>query len=330
MRNVYFVVAQKHLRRQQPELAGLLDSGQEADPALLRPDFHIGIDCWVLKTWSLLLQHRGGFNPKLATRAVPGEVCVFHYEHARSDLGVHECFAVVVQADRPSPPLADIAIVQNKASQRLPRKRFIPLWTQDGLIPRNASRGRDIRSIAFMGDQKYVPPFFQDREFLSDLAALGVRAIWRKAGEWHDYSDVDLVLAWRKLPKAVEKTKPASKLVNAWLAGVPALLGREAAYTELRQSPLDYLEVNDGKEIIKAVSYLQENPDIYSAMADNGFRRAVEFSDAAVCAAWNAMLEDALRVNEKLKRRATAPRLLLYKAGQARIHLWKRFSGWRD
>jgi hypothetical protein len=47
---------------------------------------------------------------------------------------------------------------------------------------------------------------------------------------WHDYSTDDLVLAVRDLTEKDALVKPASKLVNAWIAGVPALLGPEPAF----------------------------------------------------------------------------------------------------
>lgn len=78
--------------------------------------------------------------------------------------------------------------------------------------------------------------------FQDALRQRGVRFVSRFQGEWHDYQHVDAVLAIRDCPPVVLATKPASKLINAWKAGVPALLGPEPAYRELRTSPLDFLE----------------------------------------------------------------------------------------
>lgn len=61
--------------------------------------------------------------------------------------------------------------------------------------------------------------------FQDALRQRGVRFVNRFQGEWHDYQHVDAVLAIRDCPPVVLATKPASKLINAWKAGVPALLG---------------------------------------------------------------------------------------------------------
>ena len=81
---------------------------------------------------------------------------------------------------------------------------------------------------------------------------------------------------WRSAvcPPIVLETKPASKLVNAWAAGVPAMLGPEPAYRELRSSPLDFLETPAAEAVLDAIDRLRGEPGLYAAMAENGLRRA--------------------------------------------------------
>src|SRR5436309_1927650 len=88
----------------------------------------------------------------------------------------------------------------------------------------------------------------------------------------HLLGDAVLVLAVR--PEGRSTNKPASKLVNAWLAGVPALLGPEIAYRELRRSELDYCEVSSLAEAQAAVDRLLGDPGLYNAMVENGRARA--------------------------------------------------------
>ena len=73
---------------------------------------------------------------------------------------------------------------------------------------------------------------------------------------WADYSDVDLVLAVRP-PIGTHTDKPASKLYNAWRAGVPALLGPEPAFRELYTDTLDYVEVSTVDEALAAIDRLR-------------------------------------------------------------------------
>ena len=87
---------------------------------------------------------------------------------------------------------------------------------------------------------------------------------------WHDYRDVDVALAARTEAATVLATKPATKLYNAWLAGVPALATPEPAYEEQRRSLLDFLAVQDDWDVVRAIDWLRAEPELYRAMVDNG------------------------------------------------------------
>jgi hypothetical protein len=107
---------------------------------------------------------------------------------------------------------------------------------------------------------------------------------------WNDYRNCDLVLAVRDATEEDLKIKPASKLVNAWLAGVPALLGPEPAFAALRRSPLDYFEVRTPQDVLQAVRRLLDEPGLYEAMALQGRRRGEEFTHPRIAAEWHDLL----------------------------------------
>lgn len=68
--------------------------------------------------------------------------------------------------------------------------------------------------------------------FAARLEALGVAfdVVHKgRAQDWRDYREADVVVAVRPFDSSLHAAKPPSKLINAWLAGVPALLGAEAA-----------------------------------------------------------------------------------------------------
>lgn len=145
---VYCVVNEKHLRKRWPELL--------SDPTPFVPEARperivSGLDCWPLLTWARLSAVECPFDVRLATRAVDGAVCLFHWDDAVPRLGVHRCFAVVVQADRPEPALADMTVVQNGLEGESAHRRYIPLWTQPGLVPRDPGRGDTLRTLAYLG-----------------------------------------------------------------------------------------------------------------------------------------------------------------------------------
>jgi hypothetical protein len=94
--------------------------------------------------------------------------------------------------------------------------------------------------------------------------------------------------------RKLRRSKPATKLVNAWQAGVPALLGPEQAFQELRRSELDYLEVASVAEAREAVLQLRRDPGLYRAMVENGLRRGEEFAPEALVPRWAGLLFETI------------------------------------
>src|SRR6266498_10489 len=74
------------------------------------------------------------------------------------------------------------------------------------------------------------------------------------------------------------KQKPASKLINAWRAGVPALVAEEPAYASLKTSTLDYIAIDSPQDVLAALRQLRAEPDRYLAMAANGNRRGLSYA----------------------------------------------------
>lgn len=325
-RKVYFVVGGKHLRGNWPELVG---NPKPFVPEERPERIVCGLDCWTLLTWARLCAADCPFEPVLVNRAVDGEVCVFHWDDASPRMGVHRCFAVVVQADRPAPPLADMTVVQNGLSGETASRRRIPLWKQPGLIPRDPARGTRLETVAYFGSDQYEPEFVKDGAFQDALHRRGVRFVNRFQGNWHDYGDVDAVLAIRRCPPIVLETKPASKLVNAWAAGVPAMLGPEPAYRELRSSPLDFLETPAAEAVLDAIDRLRGEPGLYAAMAENGLRRAEAFTDQRITEKWIALLTEALERNGR-ERLHPALRHAHCLINRQKSRIARRLLGWRD
>lgn len=119
------------------------------------------------------------------------------------------------------------------------------LQTQPGLVPRDASRGTSVTEAAFKHHKSLDAALRGDR-WVDHLAGFGVAwqcddAGFAGAGDaydqvaWNDYRRTDLIVAVRPGWTDAALTKPPSKLVNAWTAGVPAVLGPEYAYRELRR-----------------------------------------------------------------------------------------------
>lgn len=298
-----------------------------------------GEGCWVLQTYLRL--KRRGLDAQLATAAPAEGLLLFHTKHRRTvaaaAAGRPDLVLVGIRADGSSPAIADLEILQNGCRADGRRRFFIPLWPQAGLVPRDPARGTELRNASFKGFSANLHPdlrtpawtrFLEQQGITweADMVAYAGKATEESSLAWNDYSSVDLVIALRPTPRRLGRLrrlhseKPATKLYNAWHAGVPAVLGPEVAFRELRRSPLDYLEVSSVAEARDAVRRLAGDPRLYRAMVDNGRERARECSFAAIEERWLEVLTEvipdllpALR-SQPLRRLPLAARAAVRKA----------------
>ena len=285
-----------------------LDRLRALDPDRDWRAFQGGQEAWILGTYLRLAA--AGVPVELAAH-LPDEdgLVILHAKHKRAfaaDIArLRRAKVAIVRGDLRGELLgADFEIVQNLATDDGRRRHFVPHWSQPGLLPRDPQRGDRLETVAFKGNLENLNPPFRTAAWHDLLRARGItfdcdavpfspeRAA-REALQWTDYRSVDAILAVRP-PRIDLRGKPAAKLYNAWLAGAPALLGREPAYREIRRSPLDYLEVDSVEEARQAIDRLRDEPGLYRAMVENGHRRGADYAPAATLAAWRELLERVL------------------------------------
>ncbi|WP_035991180.1 glycosyltransferase [Leptolyngbya sp. KIOST-1] len=263
------------------------------DPALLHSRIKTNEDCWIVTTYLYL--KRKGLNVSISDKFVPGQInVVSSLDYSAKDLAFNS-FVVGTRSDGFQPLLCDFVIVQNRFQLGSETDAFIPHWPQPGLIPRRQERGNTISNIVFKGNEKNLHTPFRSFEFKKELENVGLKFRINIASAegivaWNDYSADDLVLAVRNLTEQDILVKPASKLVNAWIAGVPALLGPEPAFQDLKLSDLDYIEVRSTKEAIEAIRRLKSNPELYRKMVVNGLNRAEDFTVENMIKRWVEVL----------------------------------------
>ncbi len=295
-------------------------------------------DCWILQTYLRL--RRAGFPVEISTRPDPGAVNVvdgvdFGTRRLRPD-----AFFLACRSDGTGAEVCQVIVVQNPRDSTGAHCAYLPHWPQPGLRPRDPSRGVRVERVVFKGDENVnLLPALRGEGFRAKLAALG--CTWEVSGKsprgepvaWNDYREADVVVAVRDISAAFADAKPSSKLVNAWLAGVPAALGPESAYHDLRRTPYDYLEVRSEVEVLEAVAWLQRHPAAYAEMVRNGLARGREFAADALVERWWAFLGGPAvgeafvrfqRLGALGKRLDTARRVLRHRVLKAR-----RVRGWR-
>lgn len=205
---------------------------------------------------------------------------------------------ICAKGDREFHPSAHFHILHNPVDAQkqinTPWKvHYIPHWLQPDLIPRNQNRDSLMENIGFLGAKNNLAKEFFSEQWINSLKELN--CTWNplfNPYEWSDYSYLDLVIAVRSFDENNYINKPASKLINCWQAGVPAIVGAESAFLALKQSYLDFLVVSSLEETINAVKQLKSNPELYRSMIENGLKRAKEFNKETITQNWLTFFND--------------------------------------
>lgn len=202
---------------------------------------------------------------------------------------------------RRTPSFADVEIVQNTAQADGVRRLFMTHWPQPALLPRRPERGATIERIAYKGFPANLRREFREPHWLEFLRTQGIEWVEDAAAyanldtdtsklQWPDYREVDLILAVREADPKMYPGRPATKLYNAWLAGVPALLGPELAYRAERRHPDDYIEIDSVADAEAAIRTLCDHSERYLAMLNRAQERAREFTVEATVRRWQDLL----------------------------------------
>jgi hypothetical protein len=173
---------------------------------------------------------------------------------------------------------------------------FVPYWPQPNLIPRDPIRGDRFENICYMGNTRQFLGGLDDLE--KSIKELGLKWMVMPSTRWNDYSDVDAVVAVRPRRAfwgAIDldpSRKPASKLFNAWLAGVPAILSPDPSYQEYRISDSDYLVARTARETVDRLKKLADDPSLRRLMRENARRRAREIAPGNIAGLWIKIIEE--------------------------------------
>jgi hypothetical protein len=233
-------------------------------------------------------------------------------------------FLVVARGDAQFPEVADFVIEHNGCRDKADHTIFLTHPPQPGLIPRNKNR-TEIRTVVFKGMRRNLDPMFRTEGFAGDLARLGFELRVDDYDSFadgtgcavHDFHSADISFAARNITLADALGKPANKLVNAWRAGTPALLGPEPGYREIRRSELDYFEVRSETDVIAALTRLRKEPELYDAMVENGRKRAEDFTPDIIFGKWIDAFNGPIAARYEAWQRESAASKLIFAARAA-------------
>jgi len=194
-------------------------------------------------------------------------------------------------------PRARMHILHNPV-QRLHlglRHCYMPPWPQVGLVPRDPARGDRFEVLGYFGYAHNLHPSISDTVFQARIERLGLRMHVPSPSDWHDFSGVDCVMAIRNFGRAEPHlNKPSLKLLNAWLAGVPAVLGYETAYVHDGVPGEGYLEATSPDELLDALTQLRESIELRRALVDRGREIVAGFEVARTVERWRRFIETLL------------------------------------
>jgi hypothetical protein len=207
-----------------------------------------------------------------------------------------EVFFADIVADYVPHPGGHCHLVQNSLqARRIAAAVFQPHWPHPNLLPRDPARGERFERLAFFGDPANLAPELRTPEWTEqlrqrtglDLAVVG-------ADGWHDYREVDCVLAVRRFGREEFFHKPATKLYNAWLAGVPFVGGQDSAYRGDGHPGRNYLAAGSPGELVDALERLAKEPAVRGELVAAGRQAAQAFTREAVLARWRTLVEEIL------------------------------------
>jgi len=287
---VFFYIPARHL----PSTKRLEDWRAGRIPDLFDVGKPATAQNWIYQTWEEL---RDDCDIELVGEMPKAGIIVtlanFLHTGFRASAGQ---FIVAVVADFVPHPGAQVQVLQNVAhARRFPGGIFMPHWPQLNLMPRDPARGDRLETIAFFGDRPNIAPELLTDAFAERLKKeASVRLEVRGSDCWHDYSDVDVVIAVRSFSVARHLHKPATKLYNAWLAGVPMIGGVDSAFMTEATDGVDYLVARTPDELISHLKLLKSQPVLRQGLVEAGNKRAKAHSREAMKQRWKDLCEKEL------------------------------------
>lgn len=262
---------------------------------------------WTVQTHQKLVE--AGFPCQLAGE-IPSEGIIVAHSRLFDESFVPNSrqLLVCIEADRGRHAFAQLHVQQNPGGARAANEKpslqferqiiefpasnhFIHYWPQPDLRPRDRARGDRFERVSYVGRAKNLTRELRTQAWSRRMREHGFRwLVEEERMAWQDYRRIDAVLAVRDFAGKSHLHKPASKLHNAWRAGVPAVLGPETAYRSERRGELDYLEIHSPAEALTALIRLRDDVALRKAMVANGRMRAREVTAQKTTEEWQAYL----------------------------------------
>lgn len=245
---------------------------------------------WIYQTWAALTQAGLAVNltQEIPSAGILVALTGFFSDEFRPPVDV---FFAGIAADYLPHPGSHLHILQNPAhAKRLAHSAYMPHWPHPNLLPRDPARGDRFETVCFFGDESNLAAELRDKSWTSRLNDLGLRLEIRHADRWHDYRDADCVIAIRGFGRSPYLHKPATKLYNAWLAGVPFIGGLDSAYAGDGRAGVNFLQAASPDDLLGQLRRLQTEVSLREQLVEAGRETSRQFNSSAILERWRNLL----------------------------------------
>jgi hypothetical protein len=242
------------------------------------------------------------------------------------------CNFVLIRSDIPMTWLpivdADLQFMPTKAlAEVLPNAVWLPPLPQRGLIRRDPERGEALRVVGIKANPGNVPAACTGDAWESFLDELGIDWALDVPTEtdgsdqaWHDFHNIDSVVILRPDHQGEARHKPATRLINAWRAGVIPLANDEPGVRELAHDGDDAFIVRDGADLRRVIRMLAQDAPLRNRVFTRSRLRGAEFDPTKLTAAWAEALASV--VPDQRSRREALSRMAIGVTLQPRLGYW--------
>ncbi len=253
--------------------------------------FHSNFTAWIAQTYFYLKQT--GLKCEIAHKIPEKGILIADRDTLDNDYPfLDEVMLICVQSDKEYHPSAYLHVVYNpdtweKSKNSIWNPHLIGHWPMPGLIPRDKKRQSLVKNISYIGTRSQLAAELKSKAWQESLADCDCswQPIWERS-QWHDYTNLDAIVAGRSFDSKNYPNKGSIKLINAWHAGVPAILTPELGFMAERRTELDFLIVRSCQEALQAIQKLKKEPQLYQKIVENGLERAKEYSIETVLTQW--------------------------------------------
>lgn len=193
-----------------------------------------------------------------------------------------------------SPRSATLEVMPTRAAIVRSPQEWLPLLPQRGLIPRDRTRPGLVQTVGLKANVSNIPdwvPALRD-ELQRINVTLRVDTASADFG-WHDFASLDAVLCVHPRDYDMDLRKPATKLINAWIAGAIPLCAPSPGYLELGTPDKDCILISTTKDAVAAVQAINADVGKAQTLFTASMRRGDDFRLEASLPEWFRLLVSA-------------------------------------